>query len=83
MDAQGRNRMHPARLQAVKLGLTCSSAIAAEAVTYPIDMLKTRLQLQVRGGTPDSTPSPSPKQERNAPCAADPCCTAPACVLRA
>ncbi|KAG2500322.1 hypothetical protein HYH03_001898 [Edaphochlamys debaryana] len=30
----------------MKLGLTCSAAIVAEAVTYPVDMVKTRLQLQ-------------------------------------
>eukprot|EP00955_Chlamydomonas_euryale_P090968 364586-Chlamydomonas_euryale.AAC.16 len=35
---------------AVKLGLTCSAASAAEAATYPIDAIKTRLQLQVGGG---------------------------------
>ncbi|GIL58233.1 hypothetical protein Vafri_13298 [Volvox africanus] len=35
-----------AKKAALKLGLTCSAAMVAEAVTYPIDMVKTRLQLQ-------------------------------------
>ncbi|EFJ41445.1 hypothetical protein VOLCADRAFT_98630 [Volvox carteri f. nagariensis] len=34
---------------ALKLGLTCSAAMVAEAVTYPIDVVKTRLQLQPYG----------------------------------
>lgn len=62
MDSRGRQTTgqttHPengGRLQAfVKLGLTCSSAIAAEAVTYPVDMLKTRLQLQGELSAPGS-----------------------------
>lgn len=35
------------RLWATRLGLTCSAAVVAEAITYPIDVVKTRLQLQV------------------------------------
>lgn len=34
------------RLWATRLGLTCSAAVVAEAITYPIDVVKTRLQLQ-------------------------------------
>ncbi|GIL79263.1 hypothetical protein Vretimale_16449 [Volvox reticuliferus] len=40
------NENKSARKAALKLGLTCSAAMVAEAVTYPIDMIKTRLQLQ-------------------------------------
>ncbi|GLC71627.1 hypothetical protein PLESTF_001142800 [Pleodorina starrii] len=40
-----KERKHVTRA-ALKLGLTCSAAMVAEAVTYPVDMVKTRLQLQ-------------------------------------
>jgi solute carrier family 25 uncoupling protein 27 len=39
-----QRRFTPPRLQA--LGLTCVSAAVAESVTYPIDAIKTQLQLQ-------------------------------------
>lgn len=38
-----------------KLALTCVSAAMAETITYPIDMVKTRLQRSGEGGV--SSPS--------------------------
>eukprot|EP00198_Chlamydomonas_reinhardtii_P002918 XP_001692254.1 uncoupling protein [Chlamydomonas reinhardtii] len=49
---------------ALKLGLTCSAAMVAEGVTYPIDLLKTRLQLQGELAAASSSPKssgPKPK----------------------